>query len=363
MPPKGRTMNGRGLRIAAVQMDANPASTRERLARAEKIVKEAVRARAQLIVLPELFNTGYTYSEENHVRVESIEDQTATWMRMIAAHHDIHLAGSLMLLDHGEVYNTLLLFGPDGRVWRYDKNYPWGWERGSFRESRRDPRVTVAQTDLGDIGMLVCWDVAHLNLWAEYAGRVDMMLICSSPPDIGDAIYHFPNGDRLTLDDIGAAAEFSKGNTLKVFGDMINQQTAWLGVPAVNSVGCGHIRTDIPNGRLSLIGYGMLAPWLFKHMPHADRMQLSCDMVHMCKIVDESGHVSNRINKQDGESFALAEVKLAESKPSRLGPQPASLIPKHTYFLSDTLLPAISKSVYRKGKSYWKKLDDRESFK
>jgi predicted amidohydrolase len=358
MPSKGKIINRRGLRIAAVQMDANPAPTGERLARAERLVYSAVDAGAQLIVLPELFNIGYSYSDENHARVEAIDGRTAAWMRITAARHDIHLAGSLMLLDHGDVYNVLLLFGPDGQVWRYDKNYPWGWERGSFRESRRVPRVTVAKTDLGDIGLLVCWDVAHLDLWAAYAGRVDLMLICSSPPDIGEAVYHFPDGDRLTLDDIGRAAKFSKGNTLRVFGDMINQQTAWLGVPAVNSVGCGHIRTEIPNGRLSLIGYGMAAPWMFKYLPQADRMQLSCDMVHMCKIIAANGQVLTRIHKQDGESFALAEVDLPESKPARKEAQPASPIPKRTYILSDVILPMITKSVYRKGQRYWRKLND-----
>lgn len=166
--------DGTSLNIAAVQMDANPAPTADRLARAERLVTGAVESGAQLAVLPELFNTGYSYNVENHARVETMDGPTATWMRDIAARLDIHLAGSLMLLDQGGVYNALLLFAPDGRLWRYDKVYPWGWERGSYRGSRQDPRVTVAETDLGHIGLLVCWDAAHLNLWKLYAGRVDL---------------------------------------------------------------------------------------------------------------------------------------------------------------------------------------------
>jgi predicted amidohydrolase len=117
----------RTVKIAAVQMDANPAPTAERLGRAEQLVVAAAASGAQLTVLPELFNTGYSYSAENHDRVEPLDGPTATWMRYTAARLGIHLAGSLMVLEQGDVFNAMLLFAPDGQMWRYDKSYPWGW--------------------------------------------------------------------------------------------------------------------------------------------------------------------------------------------------------------------------------------------
>jgi hypothetical protein len=351
---KRQVSNRRSLSVAAIQMDANPTPTADRLARAERLVTATIEAGAQLAVLPELFNTGYAYSDENHTRVEPLDGPTATWMRDTAARLGIHLAGSLMLLDQGEVYNALLLFAPDGRMWRYDKNYPAGWERGYFRESRRDPKITIAETDLGDIGMLICWDAAHRDLWEQYTGHVDLMVICSCPPDGDDLVFHVPNGDQVTLDNMGPAAASFKGTILHLFGDMINQQTAWLGVPAVHTVGCGHIRTGIPNGRLSLLMYALAAPWLLKYLPQANRLQISCDMMHKCKVVAASGEVLVELTKEDGEAFALARVRLAESKPSPQGPQPASLVPGPAYFLSDVLLPTITKSVYRRGRRQWR---------
>jgi predicted amidohydrolase len=335
------------LNVAAVQMDANLAPTADRLARAGRLVTKAAWAHAQLIVLPELFNTGYAYTEENYHRAEPLDGPTATWMRDIAARLNVHLAGSLMLLDRGEVYNSLLLFAPDGRVWRYDKNYPWGWERGYFCGTRRDPNVTVAETDLGNFGLMICWDIARRGLWRRYAGRVDMMVISSCPPDVSNPTFHFPGGDQVTLDDMGMAAY--KGSALLVFDDMLNQQTAWLNVPAVNTVGCGHVKTGIPNGRLSLLGYLPAAPWLVRYLPQADRVQMACEMVHESKVVDASGRVLTKLTKEDGETFTLAEVRLADAEPTPQGLQPASLVPWPLYFLSDVLLPALTRPVYRKG--------------
>jgi len=336
----------RTIKIAAVQMDANPAPTTDRLARAEQLVSEATKMGARLVVLPELFNTGYSYSDANHRLVEPLSGLTVTWMKKAAAHLDIHLAGSLMLLDEGEIYNALLLLAPDGQMWRYDKNYPWGWERGYFRGRRG---TTVAETDLGHIGMMICWDTAHPQLWRRYAGRVDLMLIASCPPDVSNPTFHFPNGDALTFDDMGPVMASMKGSAQLVFGAMISQQTAWLGVPTVNTVGCGRIRTAIPNGRASFLTFISLAPWLVKYLPQADRMEMACDLTPGCKVVLASGQTLAELTQEQGETFTVARVTLADEKPRPRGPQPASPVPRLSYLSSDVLLPALSVPVYRKG--------------
>lgn len=336
----------RTIKVAAVQMDAAPAPTAERLERADKLVTEAAQAGAQLVVLPEIFNTGYGYSPENHQRTEPVNGPTPTWLRETAHRLDLHLAGSLMLLDEDEVYNALLLFAPDGRMWRYDKNYPWGWERGYFRDAQR---ITVARTDLGDIGMLICWDAGHSDLWRRYAGQVDLMIVASCPPDVSNPTYHFPNGERITLADMGPLGNLIKDTGPLVFDEMLNQQTAWLGVPAVATVGSGHIKTDIPNGLATLATILPAAPWLIKYLPQAKRMQMSCDFVQGCKVVDGTGRVLSAVSQAQGETLALSEITLADQKPAPGPAQPASPLPWFSYFFADILLPALTIPVYRQG--------------
>ncbi|MBN1937846.1 MAG: carbon-nitrogen hydrolase family protein [Anaerolineae bacterium] len=335
----------RKIKVAAVQMNANLAPTAERLAQAERLVIEAAEAGAQLVVLPEVFNTGYGYREENHSLAEPVDGPTATWMRDTAARLDIHLAGSLMVLEGTEVYNALLLFAPDGRRWRYDKNYPWGWERGYFRPRRN---IAVAHTDLGDIGLLICWDVAHLDLWAQYAGQVEMIVVASCPPNISNPTYCFSSGDRFGLADLGPLMASLAGIDKRIFRDMPRRQGAWLGAPVVGTVGCGQLRTPIPNGLLTLLGMVSLSPGLIRYLPQANSLELSCGVMQGTQIVDAQGNVLSELTQADEETWTMAEVTLGEKRlPQEV--QPAALVPWVAYLLSDMLLPMISIPVYRRG--------------
>ncbi len=336
----------RKLTLAAIQMDANPAPTAERLARAENLVGQAAEAGAQLAVLPELFNTGYIYDDSNHARAERLDGETVTWMRETARRFNLHLAGTLMLLDVDEVYNALLLFAPDGRMWRYNKVYPWGWERGYFRNGRD---VTVADTDLGRIGLLVCWDTAHLDLWQRYAGQVDFMLVSSCPPDVSNPTYLFPDGRTATFADMGPMVSGMKDAGKLLFGEMINEQTGWLGVPTVATVGAGQITTRLPQAQASLAAMVPLAPWLAKYVPVADQVEMTCDIVPGCKVVDATGTVLAEVPEGAGDAFTFAEVTIRDQRPVPGGNQPASRVLPLAYFTSDVLLPWLTIPVYRNG--------------
>ena len=334
------------IKIAAIQMDANPAPTDERLERATRLVTEAAQAGAQLAVLPELFNAGYAYAESNYHCAEPPSGPTVTWLRETAARLNVHLAGSLMLLDRQEVYNALLLYAPDGRMWRYDKLYPWAWERAYFREGRG---ITIADTDLGRIGMMVCWDVAHPELWRRYAGRVDIILASSCPPDALNGTYLLPGGVQVTADQLGPVMGSMKDSAWLTFGEMFNEQTAWMGVPAVNTVGAGQLELGVPRGTLLLLAMFPLAPRLIRHVPYGSRLRISCDLAPGCKVVDATGRALAELTQDQGEALALAEVSLPASRPCPRGEQPPSRLSRPAYWLSDGLLYGLNVPDYRRG--------------
>ncbi len=322
------------------------------LHKAESLVAQAAHAGAQLVVLPELFNIGYEYTEANYRLAEPPDGPTYTWLRGTAARFDVHLAGSFLLRKRrlrskrrlhskrGEIFNTLVLVAPDGRAWEYDKLHPWGWERAYFRPG--DGPV-VADTDLGWLGLMICWDVAFPALFRAYAGRVQMLVISSCPPAMGRMKIHFPDGRNLSLADTGRLARAVRDRGDAVMNEDLRAQGAWLGVPLVNAMQHGQFTSTVVRPALSL-ALGLLPnPRLWSLIRYAGGATISAPHNEHTLIADAAGHVLARPGAGDG--FALAEVEIPQSPPRPALPQPRMRLHPFSYLVT-RMLNWLSKPAY-----------------
>jgi hypothetical protein len=335
----------RKLKIAPIQMDATPAPLGQRLVRAADLIAEAASAGAQLVVLPELFNSGYEYHERNYQLAEPLDGETVRWMKTQAAEHRVHLAGTLLIRDEEEIYNTALLIALDGRTWRYDKHYPFAWERAYFREGER---ITVADTDLGKLGMMICWDSAHAELWERYAGKVDAMVIMSCPPAFNDLQLVFPDGERVASSELGGMWQTLDTTDMPVFGSDLDARAAWMRVPVVNTVGAGTFRTHLPLPIVSLGGYLATRPDLWAWLEQAEQVEVVSRYDKQGKVVDANGNVVARVTA-DGDGFTLAEVEFADHPPKPTTEQPTTNLTLPFFAVIDVITPALMNMLYRQG--------------
>jgi predicted amidohydrolase len=345
------------IQIAAIQMDAAPAPTPEKLAQAERLIVRAmapvstqqyVQHGAQLVVLPEVFNTGYEYSDGNYLRAESFDDLTATWMRKTAADYHIHLAGTFLRKDQNDIYNTLLLVSPDGRQWHYDKNYPWIWERAYFRKGTG---ITIADTGLGKIGFQICWDVAHPDLWQQYAGKVDLMLVSSCPPKALDLALVFPDGKRIMSKSAGALIPYLKRTSDETFGQYLRRQASFLGVPVVQATSTGTFTSSIPNPKRSLALIALLYPPLWKYRSCFEQARFEAGYFNETYIADASGVVLQRV-QPEVEGYALSPVTLSDVHPQPKGKQPPFGISKFAYLFDTIANKLLASEYYKKTRKY-----------
>ncbi len=333
----------KSVKVAVIQMNACPAPVKDRLAKAETFVIQCAQAGAQLVILPEVFNTGYEYNEQNYLQAESFDGLTATWMRDMAARHHIHLAGSFLRKEQDIIFNTLLLVAPDRRQWHYDKSYPWIWERAYFQNGKS---ITVADTELGKIGFLICWDVAHIGLWKQYAGKIDFMVISSCPPKAFDSAFVFPDGQRILSKDTGGLVQYLKHSSDETFGEYLRKQASFLGIPVVQATGTGVFSTSFPNSKLSLPMLSMFYPPLWKHKSQFEHVHVETEYFNETYITDQAGIILQFV-PPNTEGVAISNVILPDAPPQPKGKQPSFGIPAFGY-LFDTLANKLLSSEYRK---------------
>src|SRR5690606_19743982 len=83
-------------------------------------VLQGLKDRADLIVLPEMFTTGFTM---HTTLAETMEGPTVQWMREQATSTNAAIYGSLIITEGGNTFNRGLFVTPDGRVQHYDKRH------------------------------------------------------------------------------------------------------------------------------------------------------------------------------------------------------------------------------------------------
>ncbi|MEF2964285.1 carbon-nitrogen family hydrolase [Paenibacillus sp. M1] len=109
--------NAKAWQIALIQCDialGNPRLNRERLA--DKMEQAAAApVKPDVIVLPEMWNTGYALPQIGGLADPEGQD-TRAWVSSFARNHGIHIvAGSIAEKRDGRVYNTMLMFDREGR--------------------------------------------------------------------------------------------------------------------------------------------------------------------------------------------------------------------------------------------------------
>ena len=80
-----------------------------------------IREKTDLIILPEMFNTGFTMNAEK--LAEPMNGKTMQWMHKIARQYECVVTGSLIIKEGDKYYNRLIWMRPDGSYKCYDKRH------------------------------------------------------------------------------------------------------------------------------------------------------------------------------------------------------------------------------------------------
>jgi predicted amidohydrolase len=175
--------------VAAVAQMSSGAERARNVARAADLVRTAAERGAKLVVLPEVFPWRGPRDAEPG-QAETIPGPTTAAMADVARAAGVWLVMGSMLEqgpDGGRSWNTSVLLSPAGAiVARYRKIHLFDVElpgRVSVRESdARAPgaEVVAAQTELGTIGMSICYDLRFPELYRRLVAQGAELLVMPS---------------------------------------------------------------------------------------------------------------------------------------------------------------------------------------
>lgn len=150
--------------VAAVQMYCNR-SREENIQAAEKAVNRAADQGAQIILLPELFETWYFCQERNYdsyrLATTLSENPGVKRMREIGAKRRVVLPVSFFERDGNVTYNSLAVIDADGEilgVYRKTHIPDDHFYQEKFYFTPGDTGFRVWDTAYGRIGVGICWD-------------------------------------------------------------------------------------------------------------------------------------------------------------------------------------------------------------
>jgi N-carbamoylputrescine amidase len=232
---------GLRVRLACAQYALREGDREHNLERSLHFIRWAATEGADLVILPELANSGCDLGSRERALAFAEEipgGPTVRAWREAAEAFGVCVVGGLLEREGDMLHNSAVILDP-GLVGRYRKTHLWDKEKRLYEPGRELP---VFDTSLGGIGLLICYDV-----WFPEAARTlalkGAQLICipSNAPD--DWVPEHQRRGDLTMLNVHCIAG---ANANRVF------------VAAANRVGDGYLGrscvVDVTGGVLALAG-------------------------------------------------------------------------------------------------------------
>jgi omega-amidase len=145
----------------------------------EKI--NGIKEKTEIIVLPEMFSTGFSMQPEQ--LAEEMDGETVAWMKRVAAEKRAILTGSLIIKEAGHYYNRLVWMLPNGQYGCYDKRHRFAYA-GEDQHYTAGNRRLIAQVKGWKINLQICYDL-RFPVWARQSGDdpYDILIYVANWPE------------------------------------------------------------------------------------------------------------------------------------------------------------------------------------
>lgn len=161
----------KNISIAVIQHNSEPHDFEGNLDSVEIYLDQIKNRDIQLVILPELFATGYCANESIFEAGETENGKTLLWMKEKAKSYGIYLGAGVPVFSGNDLYNRFYIVDPQAEI--------CGFAQKKFAESycfKRDEGFFCVDTDLGKIGISICAD-SHFTSVIKELQNIDMDIL------------------------------------------------------------------------------------------------------------------------------------------------------------------------------------------
>ncbi len=131
-----------------------------------------------LLILPEMFTTGFTMKPEN--MDPSQGKDTLSWMQRVAQNKNTAVMGSLPFIENGSYTNRLFFVTPDGHYQHYDKRHTFTLAGEDQVYTSGTERLVVSYKGF-KICPMICYDL-RFPVWARNTEAYDVLIYVANWP-------------------------------------------------------------------------------------------------------------------------------------------------------------------------------------
>ncbi len=147
------------VKVACLQMEPIVGEKDRNVGKSLALIEEAAGNGANLLILPELCNSGYVFRsrEEAYALAEGVPEgpTTQAWIE-VARKRNLYIVAGISERGDEALYNSAVVVGPKGYIGTFRKVHLWNEENLYFE--RGNLGFPVFNTPIGRIGTFICYD-------------------------------------------------------------------------------------------------------------------------------------------------------------------------------------------------------------
>ena len=165
------------MKIALIQTELSWENPNENKA----LLQEKINAISQyvdLIVLPEMFTSGFTMNPKNIA--QSMQGEAISWLKETAKDKDCAVTGSLVIEENGNYFNRLVFVFPSGEIQTYDKRHLFTLAGEDKVYTSGEDKLIVEYKGF-KICPLICYDL-RFPVFARNVEEYDVLIYVANWP-------------------------------------------------------------------------------------------------------------------------------------------------------------------------------------